>query len=246
MLMEQTLDKMNAMKLSGMADAVKQQLGSGEHARLSFEERLGLLVDSEWTAREQRKLTKRLRAAKLRYAASIEDVDFKHPRALDRQQVLSLSNCGFIQSRHNLLITGPTGIGKSYLACAFVERACRRGYSAAYVRLPRLLQQLAVGRGDGSYARILERMARLDLLAIDDWLLAPLRDTERRDLVEVIEDRSERASTLIASQLLSKDWHASIGDPNLADAICDRLLHNAHRLDLKGPTKRRTKTDPKP
>lgn len=246
MLMEQTLDKMNAMKLSGMADAVKQQLGSGEHARLSFEERLGLLVDSEWTAREQRKLTKRLRSAKLRYAASIEDIDFKHPRALDRQQVLSLSNCGFIQSRHNLLITGPTGIGKSYLACAFVERACRRGYSAAYVRLPRLLQQLAVGRGDGSYARILERTARLDLLAIDDWLLAPLRDTERRDLVEVIEDRSERASTLIASQLLSKDWHASIGDPNLADAICDRLLHNAHRLDLKGPTKRRTKTDPKP
>jgi DNA replication protein DnaC len=246
MLMEQTLDKMNVMKLSGMADALKQQLGSGEHARLSFDERLGLLVDSEWTAREQRKLTKRLRSAKLRYAASIEDIDFKHPRALDRQQVLSLSNCGFIQSRHNLLITGPTGIGKSYLACAFVERACRRGYSAAYVRLPRLLQQLAVGRGDGSYARILERMARLDLLAIDDWLLAPLRDTERRDLVEVIEDRSERASTLIASQLLSKDWHASIGDPNLADAICDRLLHNAHRLDLKGPTKRRTKTDPKP
>jgi len=246
MLMEQTLDKMNVMKLSGMADALKQQLGSGEHARLSFDERLGLLVDSEWTAREQRKLAKRLRSAKLRYAASLEDVDFKHPRALDRQQVLSLSNCAFIQSRHNLLITGPTGIGKSYLACAFVERACRRGYSAAYVRLPRLLQQLAVGRGDGSYARILERMARLDLLAIDDWLLAPLRDTERRDLVEVIEDRSERASTLIASQLLSKDWHASIGDPNLADAICDRLLHNAHRLDLKGPTKRRTKTDPKP
>lgn len=246
MLMEQTLDKMNVMKLAGMADALKQQLGSGEHARLSFEERLGLLVDSEWTAREQRKLTKRLRSAKLRYAASLEDVDFKHPRALDRQQVLSLGNCGFIQSRHNLLITGPTGIGKSYLACAFVERACRRGYNAAYVRLPRLLQQLAVSRGDGSYARILERMARLDLLAIDDWLLAPLRDTERRDLVEVIEDRSERASTLIASQLLSKDWHASIGDPNLADAICDRLLHNAHRLDLKGPTKRRTKTDPKP
>jgi DNA replication protein DnaC len=245
MLMEQTLDKMNAMKLSGMADALKQQLGSGEHAKLSFDERLGLLVDNEWTAREQRKLAKRLRSAKLRYAASLEDVDFKHPRALDRQQVLSLGNCSFIQSRHNLLIIGPTGIGKSYLSCAFVERACRRGYSAAYVRLPRLLQQLAVGRGDGSYARILERLARLDLLAIDDWLLAPLRDTERRDLVEVIEDRSERASTLIASQLFSKDWHASIGDPNLADAICDRLLHNAHRLELKGPTKRRTTAGPK-
>ena len=246
MLIEQTLEKMNSMKLSGMAEGLRQQLGSPEHVRLAFDDRLGLLVDAEWIAREQRKLAKRLRAAKLRYPASIEDVDFKHPRGLDRQQVLSLGNGGFVQSRHNLVITGPTGVGKSYLACAFVERACRLGYKASYVRLPRLLQQLAVGRGDGSYARVLDRLARLDLLAIDDWLLAPLRDTERRDLVEVIEDRSERVSTLIASQLPTKDWHASIGDPNLADAICDRLLHNAHRIELKGASKRRTKTDPKP
>jgi len=136
MLTEQTLDKMNAMKLSGMADALKQQLGAGDIARLSFEDRLGLLIDSEWTAREQRKLTKRLHSAKLRYAASLEDVDFKHPRGLDRQQVLSLGSCSFVEHRHNLLISGPTGIGKSYLACAFVERACRRGYNAAYLRLP--------------------------------------------------------------------------------------------------------------
>ena len=246
MLIEQTLEKMNSMKLSGMAEGLRQQLGSPEHVKLAFDDRLGLLVDAEWIAREQRKLAKRLRAAKLRYPASIEDVDFKHPRGLDRQQVLSLGNGGFVQSRHNLVITGPTGVGKSYLACAFVERACRLGYKASYVRLPRLLQQLAVGRGDGSYVRVLDRLARLDLLAIDDWLLAPLRDTERRDLVEVIEDRSERVSTLIASQLPTKDWHASIGDPNLADAICDRLLHNAHRIELKGASKRRTKTDPKP
>jgi DNA replication protein DnaC len=245
MLIEQTLDKMNAMKLSGMAEALRQQRGSPEHTKLSFDERLGLLVDAEWTAREQRKLSKRLRAAKLRYQASVENIDFKHPRGLDRQQVLSLANGGFVQNRHNLVITGPTGVGKSYLACAFVERACRLGYKATYVRLPRLLQQLAVGRGDGSYARVLDRLSRLDLLAIDDWLLAPLRDTERRDLVEVVEDRSERVSTLIASQLKTKDWHASIGDPNLADAICDRLLHNAHRLELKGPSKRRTNADPK-
>jgi DNA replication protein DnaC len=246
MLTQQTLDKMNAMKLSGMADAFQQQLRGGEHARLSFEERLGLLVDSEWSVREQRKLTRRLRFAKLRYAASLEDVNFKHPRGLDRQQVLSLGNCGWIQSRHNLVITGPTGIGKSYLACAFVERACRRSFSASYVRLPRLLQKLAVARGDGSYERVLAGLARLELLAIDDWLLAPLRDNERRDLIEVIEDRSERASTLVASQLRSKDWHAVIGDPNLADSICDRLLHNAHRIDFKGPSIRNTRADSKP
>jgi DNA replication protein DnaC len=245
MLIEQTVDKMHLMKLSGMAEALKQQLGTSEHTPLSFDERLGLLVDAEWTAREQRKLTKRLRTAKLRYAASLEDVDFKHSRTLDRQQVLSLGTCSFVEQRHNLLILGPTGIGKSYLACAFVERACRCGYKAAYVRLPRLLQQIAVARGDGSYARILERLAKLDLLAIDDWLLSPLRDTERRDLVEIIEDRSERASTLIASQVPVKEWHAGIGDPNLADAICDRLLHNAHRIELKGPTRRGGTPDPK-
>jgi len=246
MLIEQTVDKMNLMKLSGMADALRQQLATNTHAQLAFDERLGLLVDAEWTAREQRKLSKRLRSAKLRYQASLEDIDFKHPRTLDRQQVLSLGNCAFVEHRHNLLIIGPTGIGKSYLACAFVERACRRGYKGAYVRLPRLLQQIAVARGDGSYTRILERLAKLDLLAIDDWLLAPLRDSERRDLVEIIEDRSERASTLIASQVPIKDWHAAIGDANLADAICDRLLHNAHRLELKGRSKRGNDPDPKP
>ena len=137
-------------------------------------------------------------------------------------------------------VTGPCGVGKSFLACAFVERACRRGFTARYLRMPRLLHELAVGRGDGSYTRLLTRLAKLDLLAIDDWMLAPLRDTERRDLTEVIEDRAERASTLIASQLPVTDWHAVIGDPNQADAICDRLLHDAHRIDLKGRSMRRT------
>ena len=169
---------------------------------------------------------------------------FKHPRGLKRQQVLSLGSCSWIQDRHNLLITGPTGIGKSYLACAFVERACRRGFTARYVRMSRLLHEIAIGRGDGSYTRLLTRLAKLDLLAIDDWMLAPLRDAERRDLVEVIEDRAECASTLIAGQLPVNDWHGVIGDPNQADAICDRLLHNAHRIVLKGPSKRRTKTAP--
>jgi DNA replication protein DnaC len=245
MLTEQTVDKMAAMKLHGLAEAFRQQLASAESGRLGFEERLGLLIDAEWSAREQRKLGRRLRAARLRYAAVFEDINFKHPRGLDRQQVLSLGSCDFIPQRHNLLITGPTGIGKSYLACAFVERACRRGFNAAYIRLPRLLQQLAVARGDGSFTRMLDRLVRIELLAIDDWLLTPLRDSERRDLVEVIEDRAERGSTLIASLLGTRDWYASIGDPNLADSICDRLLHNAHRINLNGPTMRSTKADPK-
>ena len=221
-------------------EAVQKQLEIDEAAALSFEERLGLLVDTEWTDREQRKLQRRLHTAKLRYPASLEAVDFTHPRRPNRQQVLTLGSCTWVAERHNLILVGPTGIGKSFLCCAFVERACRRGFTARYVRMPRLLHELAVGRADGSYARLLARLAKLDLLAIDDWMLAPLRDTERRDLTEVIEDRAERASTLIASQLPVTDWHAVIGDPNQADAICDRLLHDAHRIELKGRSMRPT------
>ena len=245
MLNEQTMEKMNAMKMSAMAEAFEQQLGNSEYAAMSFEERVGLLVDIEWTAREQRKLRRRLKYAKMRYPASLEDVDFKTPRGLKRQQILTLGSCSWVQDGHNLIVTGPTGIGKTYMASAFVERACRKGCKARYVRAPRLLQEIAVGRGDGSYARFLTRLAKLDLLAIDDWLLAPLKDSERRDLIEVIEDRSERSSTLIASQLPVKDWHGVIGDPNQADAICDRLLHNAHRIEMKGPSMRKTKKSPR-
>ena len=245
MLTEQTVDKLNAMKLGAMADAFQKQLDTEEAAALSFEERLGLLVDTEWTAREQRKLERRLRTARLRYPATLEAVDFTHARRLNRQQILTLGACAWVAERHNVIVTGPCGIGKSFLACAFVERACRRGFAARYVRMPRaLLHELAVGRGDGSYIRLLARRAQLDLLAIDDWMLEPLRDPERRDLTEVIEDRAERASTLIASQLPVTDWHAVIGDPNQADAICDRLLHDAHRIELKGRSMRRTHDAP--
>ncbi|MGH8626960.1 MAG: IS21-like element helper ATPase IstB [Gammaproteobacteria bacterium] len=245
MLIQATLEKMNAMKLSAMAEALGRQLGSSQYAELSFEERVGLMVDTEWTARENRKLARRLQAAKMRHAACIENVDCKTPRGLNRQQLLSLGSCAWVQERHNVILIGPTGIGKSYLSCAFVERACRKGFNAQYARAPRLLHELAVGRGDGSYSRLLARLAKLDLLAIDDWLLAPLKESERRDLMEVIEDRSEHAATLIASQLPIKDWHAVIGDPNQADALCDRLLHNAHRIELKGPSMRQTRTAPK-
>ncbi len=221
-----------------MAEAFDQQRGSSQYADLPFEDRLGLLVDTEWTARERRRLAQRLRHAKLRYPASLEDVDFTTPRGLNREAVLSLGSGAWIRDHHNLLITGPTGIGKSWLASAFVQSACRHGFSATYVRAPRLLHELAVSRGDGSYARLLTKLAKLDLIAIDDWLLASLSEAERRDLVEVIEDRSERRSTLIASQLPPTAWHAAIGEPSVADAICDRVLHQAHRLTLKGPTMR--------
>jgi DNA replication protein DnaC len=245
MLRQETLEKMNTMKLFGMVESFETQLSSSEYAELSFEERVGLMVDTEWTAREQRKLSRRLRGAKLKYPASLENVNFRAPRGLNRQQVLSLGSCGWIAEHHNLLISGPTGIGKSFLACAFVERACRRGFTGYYVRAPRLIHELAVARGDGSYGRLLMKLAKLDLLAIDDWLLHPLKESERRDLMEVIEDRAERGSTLIASQLPVKNWHGAIGDPNQADAICDRLLHRAHRIGLKGASLRQTKAAPK-
>ena len=173
-----------------MATAFEHQRSSSQHAELSFDDRLGLLVDTEWTAREARKLAQRLRHAKLRYPASLEDVDFSTPRGLSRDVVLSLGTGGWIRDHHHLLITGPTGIGKSWLASAFVQSACRHGFSATYVRAPRLLHELAVSRGDGSYGRLLAKLAKLDLLAIDDWLLAPLTDAERRDLLEVLEGGS--------------------------------------------------------
>jgi DNA replication protein DnaC len=242
MLTQPTIDKLHALHLTAMAQAFEQQRGSAPHAGLPFDDRFGLLVEAEWTAREQRRLTQRLRHARLRYQASLEDVDFTTPRGLARDVVLSLGNGAWIRDHYNLLVTGPTGIGKSWLTCAFVESACRHGFAATYVRAPRLLHELAVSRGDGSYPRLLAKLAKLDLLAIDDWLLAPLTDAERRDLLEVVEDRSERRSTLIASQLPPTAWHAAIGEPSVADAICDRLIHRAHKLTLKGPTMRDPET----
>lgn len=244
MLTQPTLDRMNAMKMFFMVDAFQRQLATTQSSALSFEERLGLLIDAEWSGREQRKLDQRLRTARLRHSASLEDVDFKAHRGLSRDLVLALGRGDWLRERQNLLITGPTGVGKSYLACAFAERACRSGFTALYLRAPRLYQELAVSRGDGSYGRLLARLTRTQLLIIDDWGLAPLKDQERRDLLEVVEDRYERASTLITSQLPIKAWHEVIGDATLADAICDRLVHCAHRLELKGPSLRETKARP--
>ena len=244
MLTQETIEKMNAMKLFGLVAAFDTQLSSSEYDELSFEERVGLLVDAEWSDRECRKLSRRLKAAKLRYPASLENVNFQASRGLNRQQILTLGSGRWIAEQHNLLITGPTGIGKSFLACAFVERACRRGFTGCYVRASRLVHDLGVARGDGSYVRLLSRLAKVDLLAIDDWLLHPLKDADRRDLMEVIEERAERGSTLIATQLPVKQWHTAIGDPNHADALCDRILHRAHRITLKDASLRKTKSAP--
>ena len=242
MLVHATVEKMTTMHLTAMAEAFQRQLAATQFADLSFEDRVAMLVDQEWTAREQRKLQRRLQSANLRHQASLEDIDWQAPRrGLDKALVGSLATCAWIQQHQNLVILGPTGIGKSWLADAFAERACRTGYSAYRVRVPRLLYDLAVARGDGSYPRLLAKLAKTALLVLDDWGLAPLTSPQRHDILEVLEDRTERASTLLTSQLPIKAWHETIGEPTLADSICDRLVHSAHVLDLQGPSLR----DPK-
>ncbi len=239
MLAHATVDKLTALRLPAIAEAFQHQLGRPDFAELSFEDRVGLLVDAEWTHREQRKLRRRLRAANLRRQASLEDIDWHSPRrGLDKAQIHSLATGAWIAQHRNLFLLGPTGIGKSWLAEAFAERACRSGYSAYCARASRLFHDLHVARGDGSYTRVLARLAKTDLLVIDDWGLAPLTTTERHDLLEILEDRAERASTLITSQLPVKAWHDVIGEPTLADAICDRLIHTAHVIELHGPSMR--------
>lgn len=246
MLNQPTVDKMQAMKMSAMVEALEEQLSSGSYAELSFEERLGMLIDAEYAAREQRKLTRRLQRAKLRHAsACIEDVDFKASRGLDRQVVMALARCDWIRDQLNVLISGPTGTGKTFLACALANRACRSGFTAYYIRAAQLPRDLAVARGDGTYPRVLKRLTRTNLLIIDDWLLTPFTDAERRDILEVIEDRNERASTLIASQLPVSAWHEALGEPTLADSICDRLVHASHKIELSGRSMREVRAKAK-
>ena len=239
MLTHPTLDKLQTLKLSGMYHALVEQLQMADIGALSFEERFGLLVDRELTERDTRRLTTRLRQAKLRQTACIEDIDYRHPRGLDKAVIVRLATCQWVRERHNVLITGPTGIGKTWLGCALGHKACRDGLTVLYLRLPRFLQELPIAKGDGRYRKLMTTLAKTDLLLLDDWGLAPLSDENRRDLLEIVEDRHDCRATLITSQLPVEHWHEALGDPTLADAILDRLVHNAYKITLQGESMRK-------
>jgi len=233
MMLEATLAKLNQLKLHGLAEALVEQNQSSQYGELSFEERLGMLIDREVTARDNRRLTNLLRGARLRYPhACPEEIDFRTPRGLAKEAILSLAQNNWIRGKQNVIITGPTGSGKTFLSCALANSVCRSGHSAYYIRLPRLLQEMHIARGDGSYGKLLTRLAKYALLVIDDWGLAKLSDKERRDLLEVLEDRHGISSTIISSQIPLDRWHDTIGDPTIADAVLDRLVHNAHMITM--------------
>ncbi len=242
MLKHPTLDKLRTLKLTGMAAALADQSTTPDISELGFEERLGLLVDREMTERENRRMTSRLRRARLRHTAILEDIDYQSSRGLDKGLVQSLAACQWVKEHLNVLITGPTGVGKTWLACALAHKACREGYTAQYVRLTRLLRELTIAKGDGQYPKLLTNLAKVDVLILDDWGLMKLNAENRRDLLEVLEDRHGRRSTIATSQLPLEEWHGVIGDATLADAILDRLVHNAYKINLRGESMRKRQT----
>lgn len=242
MLIQHTIEKLHTLKLTGMAQALRTQLEQPNTFDLAFEERLAMLVDQELLERDNRRLNRLLKAAKLRVQACTEEIDYRHPRGLQKAQIASLTACEWIKAHQNLCLTGPTGTGKTWLACALGHQACRQGLSVRYVRLTRLFESLRIAHGDGSYARLMNQLAKIDLLILDDWGIQKITAPQRNDLMEVIEDRHNRRATLIASQLPIEHWHQYIGEATLADAILDRLLHAAHRIVLEGESLRKSKT----
>lgn len=239
MMLQQTLEKMSTMRLSGMVKALREQMLQADVTSLSFEERLGLLVDYEWSYREERKLQRRLKAAKLKQAAYVENIDYLTHRGLDREMMRELVSCRWVKAGRNVILTGPTGIGKSWIACALGEKACREGFTVHYTRVSRLVQELSLTRADGSFLKTLERIAKIDVLILDDWALAPLEGQAQQDILEVIDDRVGKRSIIITSQLPIEKWHDMIGDPSTADALLDRLISKAVNINLKGGSLRR-------
>jgi DNA replication protein DnaC len=238
MVREQTFEKLYKLKLHGMAQALQEQLKQPDMASLSFEERAAMIVDAQWIWRQNRAMTTRLVQAKLKHAASMEEINYRHPRQLDRAQVRGLADCEWVRQHQNITITGAAGLGKTWLCCAFLQKACREGFSARYFSAPKLFRQLTVSYADGSFDKLLSKLARVDVLAIDDWGLTALGDMERRHLLEVLDDRNECRSTILTSQFTVDDWHDLIGNPTLGDAIMERILSHNNRIQLKGETMR--------
>ncbi len=246
MLSVPTQDKLQALKLYGMLKGFQEQRTGSEYSDLSFDERLGLLIDRESTERENKRLIARLKHAHLRQEACIENIDYAQHRGLDKSMIKVLSTGQWVKEHLNVLITGPCGVGKSFIACALSHKACLMGHSAFYVRAPRLFNDLALAKGDGRYPRLMKSLAKTNLLIIDDWGLATLSDDERTDLLEILEDRHNIRSTIVTSQLPVKHWHEIIGNATLADAILDRLVHNAYTIELKGESMRKSANQKRP
>ena len=244
MLNHQTVEKLQTMKLYGMAEAFHSQLETTDAGQLSFEERFALLVDQQWLWKENRALARRLRFAHLKERGVIEDIDYQHPRGLDRKLMRTLANSEWVRQHQNVLLFGPTGIGKSWLGCALAQKACRDGFSVLHRRTSELFRELAVAHADGTIGRLLLRLSRVDVLLLDDFAMAPLKDTERRDFLEICDDRYQRRSLILTSQMPLAHWHEQIGDPTVADSILDRLVHNAHRIELRGDSMRKKKHKP--